>query len=195
MVFNLETNSSLVNYKLMSQTIIPRPIAWVVTQNRGVLNIAPFSYFIGLSSNPPTAILSVGHKSDGSPKDTLLNLRETKKCVVCFTELKDLDKMHLSSKSLDMSISEADEFNIPTQKILEDFPPIIEDTPCAYFCTYNQELDISKSTIPIILDIKSLFVNDRIIKDKENLAIEFEPIARVGKGYRLLGEEIIPPKI
>jgi len=196
MLFNLEKSSSSINYKLMSQTIIPRPIAWVVTENRnGVVNIAPFSYFIGLSSNPPTMLISVGHKSDGTPKDTLQNLRDTKSCVVCLTEAKDLEKMHLSSKALDNNISEADEFNIKTKKLLEDFPPIVEDTPCAYFCTYNQELDISRATIPIILNIKELFINDRIIKDRDKLEIEFNPIARVGRGYRLLGKELTPPNI
>jgi len=196
MLFNLENSNSSTNYKLMSQTVIPRPIAWVVTENRkGVINIAPFSYFTPLSSNPPTMLISVGHKSDGTPKDTLQNLRDTKRCVICLTETKDLDKMHLSSKALASNISEADEFNIKTKKLLEDFPPIVEDTPCAYFCTYNQELDISKATIPIILNIKELFIDDRVIKDRDKLEIEFNPIARVGKSYKNLGEELKAPNI
>jgi len=192
MLFNLKETKGSTNYKLMSQTIIPRPIAWVVTENRGVVNIAPFSYFTPLSSTPPTLLISVGHKSDGSPKDTLQNLRDTKNCVICLTEKKDLDKMHLSSKALDSNISEADEFNIKTKKLLEEFPPIIEDTPCAYFCTYNQELNISKSTIPIVLNIEKLFVDDRVIKNRDKLEIEFSPIARVGREYALLGEKIYP---
>ncbi len=40
-------------YQFMAQTIIPRPIAWVVTENNGVVNVTPFSYFMGLSSEPP----------------------------------------------------------------------------------------------------------------------------------------------
>jgi len=71
MIFNLEKDTKMnENYKLMAQTILPRPIAWVVTENNGVVNIAPFSYFIGLSSEPASVLISVGHKADGTPKDS-----------------------------------------------------------------------------------------------------------------------------
>jgi len=77
MLFDLDEDKKVnESYKLMAQTIIPRPIAWVVTEDEGVVNIAPFSYFIGLSSDPATVLISVGHKPDGSPKDTLANIRE-----------------------------------------------------------------------------------------------------------------------
>ena len=73
MIFDL-TKDKEVNetYKLMAQTIIPRPIAWVVTEDEGVVNIAPFSYFIGLSSDPAIcACFGIGHKADSTPKDTV----------------------------------------------------------------------------------------------------------------------------
>ena len=79
MIFDLKNNEVNEKYKLMAQTIIPRPIAWVVTQDEDITNIAPFSYFIGLSSDPASVLISVGHKSDGTPKDTLRNIRKTKK--------------------------------------------------------------------------------------------------------------------
>ncbi len=82
MLIKYTDNHAVETYKLMAQTIIPRPIAWIVTENDGVINVAPFSYFTGLSSNPPTMIFSVGHKSDGTPKDTLFNLRKNKKCTL-----------------------------------------------------------------------------------------------------------------
>ena len=97
MIFDTATNSTNENYKLMAQTIIPRPIAWVVSEDEGVVNIAPFSYFAPLSSSPATVILSVGHKSDGTPKDTLVNLRKTKRCTICMVSEAELEKMHYSS--------------------------------------------------------------------------------------------------
>ena len=64
MIFNLAKDTKMnENYKLMAQTILPRPIAWVVTEDNGVINIAPFSYFIGLSSEPASVLISVGHKA------------------------------------------------------------------------------------------------------------------------------------
>ena len=185
MLFNINsiTNSTKI-YKLMSQTIIPRPIAWIVTKNKDIINIAPFSYFTGLSSNPATCIVSIGHKSDNSPKDTLKNIRDTKKCTICMVDENFLEAMHNSSKELPSTISEAEFFDITTKDFFDDYPPIIDGVKVAYACSLNQEVDIGGKTIPIILNIEHIFVDDKIID--ENLNIDFKPIARVGKAYASL---------
>ena len=196
MIFDLDKSEVNEKYKLMSQTIIPRPIAWVVTEDDGVINIAPFSYFIGLSSSPATVLISVGHKSDGSEKDTLSNIRKTKKCTICMVDEKDLEMMHFSSKELDKNRSESDEFNIETKSLFKSFPPMIENVPCAYFCDFNQEIDLGGgSTIPLILNVRQIYVKDECIRDKERMSIAFKPVARIGRRYATLGEEITPPKI
>jgi flavin reductase (DIM6/NTAB) family NADH-FMN oxidoreductase RutF len=197
MIFDL-TKDKEVNetYKLMAQTIIPRPIAWVVTEDEGVVNIAPFSYFIGLSSNPASVLISVGHKPDGTPKDTLENIRKNKKCTICMVEEKELEKMHFSSKGLEKEVSEADLFNIETKTLVEEYPPMIKGVPSAYFCELNQEIDLGGgSTIPLVLNVKQIFVDDEVITDKERLTIAFKPVARIGKSYAFLGEDIEAPKI
>jgi len=196
MIFNLEKDTKMnENYKLMAQTILPRPIAWVVTKNNGVVNIAPFSYFIGLSSEPASVLISVGHKADGTPKDTLANIRNTKKCTICMVEEKDLEKMHFSSKGLNSDVSEAEVFDIETEEMLDGYPPMIKGVPSAYFCTLNQEIDLGGTTIPLVLNVKEIFVDDRIITDKEQLSISFKPVARIGKSYAFLGKEIDAPII
>jgi len=197
MLFDL-TKDKTVNesYKLMAQTIIPRPIAWVVTEDEGIVNIAPFSYFIGLSSDPASVLISVGHKADGTPKDTLANIRKHQKCTICMVEEKDLEKMHLSSKGLDKEVSEAEMFNIKTVSLRDGYPPMIEGVPSAYFCELNQEIDLGGgSTIPLVLNVKQIFVDDEVIIDKERLTIAFKPVARIGKSYAFLGEDITPPAI
>ncbi len=197
MIFDLSKDKEVnETYKLMAQTIIPRPIAWVVTEDEGVVNVAPFSYFIGLSSDPASVLISVGHKIDGTPKDTLANIRKYKKCTICMVQEKDLEQMHFSSKSLDREISEADMFNIETVDMINGYPPVIKDIPAAYFCEFNQEIDLGGgSTVPIVLNVKQIFVNDESITDKERLTISFKPVARIGKSYAFLGEEIDAPKI
>jgi flavin reductase (DIM6/NTAB) family NADH-FMN oxidoreductase RutF len=125
MLFDLSKDTKLnENYKLMAQTILPRPIAWVVTEDNGVVNIAPFSYFIGLSSEPASVLISVGHKADGTPKDTLANIRKNQKCTICMVEEKDLEKMHFSSKGLEKDESEAEQFDIETEVMVEGYPPM-----------------------------------------------------------------------
>ncbi|BCD61029.1 MULTISPECIES: flavin reductase family protein [unclassified Nitratiruptor] len=177
-------------YKIMSRSIIPRPIAWIVTEGK-TLNIAPFSYFMALSSNPATLIVSIGHKKDGSPKDTLKNILETKKCTICSVAPEHITKMHQSSEMLAEEESEAEKFNIATQKILDGFPPIIKGAPSAFFCHFYQKVDLKGSkTIPLILEIESYYVDDRYAN--ENFDIEFQTVARVGKEYRLCEKRIEP---
>lgn len=197
MIFDLSKDTKLnENYKLMAQTILPRPIAWIVTEDEGIINIAPFSYFIGLSSEPATVLISVGHKPDGTPKDTLANIRKNKKCTICMVAEENLEKMHFSSKGLDKDKSEAEEFDIPTKNLIDGYPPIIEGIPSAYFCTFNQEISLGDSlTIPIVLNVKEIFVDDRIITNKERLTISFKPVARIGKSYAFLGDEVDAPDI
>ncbi|MET0093908.1 MAG: flavin reductase, partial [Sedimenticola sp.] len=62
-------------YFTMTQALIPRPIAWVLSENAdGGHNLAPFSYFSAVSSEPPLVMLSIGRRPDGTPKDTAANI-------------------------------------------------------------------------------------------------------------------------
>ncbi|SMC08558.1 flavin reductase family protein [Nitratiruptor tergarcus] len=177
-------------YKIMSRSIIPRPIAWIVTEGK-TLNIAPFSYFMALSSNPPTLIVSIGHKKDGTQKDTLKNILQTKKCTICSVTPDQITQMHASSESLPEEVSEAEAFGIATKRIVEDFPPIITDSPSAFFCELNQVVDLSGSkTIPLIVEIKKYYIADNYFDPNYNF--ELDLVARVGREYRLCNKKIEP---
>lgn len=195
MLIDFKEKSAPERYHLMASSVIPRPIAWIATQSE-VLNIAPFSYFTPLSSQPATLMVSIGHKADGSPKDTLRNLRENKKCVICIVDEDHFEAMHFSSKSLDAAQSEAEVFDIPTQEVIEGFPPMPKGIKVAFFCEYLQEVDIKGSkTIPVIVEIKHLYLEDEIITDKEKIRLKFSSIARVGREYATFNESIIAPEI
>jgi len=195
MLIDFQEKSPSERYGLMASSVIPRPIAWIATQGE-VLNIAPFSYFTPLSSKPATLIVSIGHKADGSPKDTLRNLRESKKCVISIVDEDHFEAMHFSSKSLDADQSELEVFDIPTQDVIEGFPPMPEGIKIAFFCEYLQEVDLKGSkTIPVIVEIKHLYLNDEIISDKEKISLDFSGMARIGRGYAKLNESITVPEI
>jgi len=111
-------------------------------------------------------------------------------------EEKDLEKMHLSSKGLDKEVSEAEVFDIDTVSLVDGYPPMISTVPTAYFCELNQEIDLGGgSTVPLVLNVKQIFVDDDMIIDKERISISFKPVARIGKSYAFLGEEIEAPAI
>lgn len=194
MLIDFQEKTPVERYYLMANSVIPRPIAWILTEG-DVLNIAPFSYFTPLSSEPATLLVSIGHRADGTPKDTLRNIREHKKCVVCIVDETHFEKMHLSSKGLDASQSELDVFDIPTQQCVEGFPPMPEGIKVAFFCEYLQEVDLKGSkTIPLIVQIKHLYLDNQIISDEKQIGLEFSSIARVGRGYARLDEDIITPE-
>ena len=195
MLIDFQNKTPSQRYFLMASSIIPRPIAWILTEGE-VLNIAPFSYFAPLSSEPATLMVSIGHRADGTPKDTLRNLRKSKKCVVSIVNEDHFEAMHLSSKSLDPSQSELEIFDIPVEKCIEEFPPMPEGIKVAYFCEYLQEVDLKGSTtIPVILEIKHLYLDNEIITDKEKITIEFSSIARTSREYASLNKNIPTPKI
>lgn len=67
----------------MVQVIVPRPIAWVSTRSPdGIDNLAPFSYFTGVGSRPPTLLFCPANRRDGQPKDTMANIMATGEFVV-----------------------------------------------------------------------------------------------------------------
>jgi len=69
---------ALAAYKLGTSVVIPRPIAWTGTRSEaGVNNLAPFSYFMGVSTRPPSVAISVARQTDGRLKDSAENILAT----------------------------------------------------------------------------------------------------------------------
>jgi flavin reductase (DIM6/NTAB) family NADH-FMN oxidoreductase RutF len=100
-------------YKLLSGSIVPRPIAWVSTVNKaGIRNLAPFSFFTVASWNPPTLCFSIGpgaNENRSTLKDTLVNIMETGEFVVNIVSLPLANQMHESGAHFP---PEVDEFEV-----------------------------------------------------------------------------------
>lgn len=189
MLINYSDIDTTTRYKLMSQTITPRPIAWIVTEDEGIVNVAPFSYYTPLSSQPPVIVVSIGHKRDGTPKDTLANIQKTGKCTICTVSKEHLVKMHITGSELDKEVSEAEKFNIPTTPIAEGYPPMIEGADAALFCDFFQAIDLPGSrTIPVIVEIKSQFVKEGVTDRR--LSFILKNIGRVGHGYHHTDDDL-----
>ena len=193
MQLNIENLDSSDIYKIVSNTVTPRPIAWVSTLSKeNILNLAPFSYFTPLSSSPATFLISIGHKKDGSPKDTLKNLRESKKCSITIATTNQLRDMHNSANPLDYNSSEFEKFDIKTKTINPNYPDVPNNAKVVFFCQYLQEVELKGSkTIPVIVELKEIYIDDELFTDKENLRVDFtNQIARVGARYFSLGDEL-----
>ena len=80
-------------YRFLISAVIPRPIAFVSTVSAaGVANLAPFSYFNAVASEPPLVAIAISDRAD-DPKDTLRNVRETREFVVNVVSEPLLDAM------------------------------------------------------------------------------------------------------
>ncbi len=80
-------------YQLMTALVIPRPIGWISTLSAaGVRNIAPYSYFNLMGSDP----FYVAFASTGV-KDSLTNLREVPEFVANIVTMDLLEKMNFTS--------------------------------------------------------------------------------------------------
>jgi flavin reductase (DIM6/NTAB) family NADH-FMN oxidoreductase RutF len=85
-------------YQLMIDLVAPRPIAWVSTLAAdGKPNLAPFSYYQGVCSRPPTIVLGIAWRSDGTPKDTLVNVLATGEFTVNHVRREHAEAMNLTS--------------------------------------------------------------------------------------------------
>ena len=73
--FDLTALPSAARYKLVTGIVVPRPIAWVSTLDAaGHVNLAPYSFFNIMGSDPPVVAFAPGDRAPGIPKDTARNI-------------------------------------------------------------------------------------------------------------------------
>ena len=113
MVIDLSALKPAQVYFHMVQTLIPRPIAWVLSETeQDKYNLAPFSYFNAVCSDPPLIMLSVGKKPDGRLKDTHVNIEQHKDFIIHIAHRDMLQDLNASSATLDASISELEQLGV-----------------------------------------------------------------------------------
>ena len=89
-------------YKLMIGCVVPRPIAWVSSVDAsGVPNLAPFSYFMAITHDPPTIAFSASPRAEAGggrgKKDTLRNVEATREFVVNMVDDALAEQMNVTS--------------------------------------------------------------------------------------------------
>ena len=76
-------HSTADSYKLLTNIVVPRPIACITSQSQnGTINLAPFSFFNAVGSKPLYVVVSVGQNEAGEPKDTARNIQASGEFVV-----------------------------------------------------------------------------------------------------------------
>jgi len=153
-------------YKLMTSTIVPRPIAWISTVSKdGIYNLAPFSYFAGVSSSPPLLMVSIGSKETGDKKDTWKNIEETGEFVVNIVTKELLDKMNISSIAFDAEIDEFEKAGLTPEKSTVVKVPRVKESPINIECKKFEIINIGKMGI-VFGEIVNFHIKDELINEK-----------------------------
>lgn len=197
MNIDLSSLSSSNIYHLMTQTIIPRPIAWVLSENTNKsMNLAPFSYFNAVCSDPPLCMLSMGKKPNGAFKDTATNLVEGAYCVIHIAHVEQAETVTATASTLAYGESEVKHNNI-TLIEQQDWPlKRIADCPIAYLCKVHSTSEIGNSPQQLVfVQAISLYLNDTVVNEKDGRmyinALSVNPLARLGANqYASLGDLI-----
>jgi len=189
MQLNFSDLSANHRYHLMTQTIIPRPIAWVLTDSGDEnYNLAPFSYFTAVSSKPALLMISVGKKPNGDNKDTLTNVLQNKKMVIHIAAEHQAEIVTQTAATLAHGESELANAGLTTSAF-DGFPlPRLTQCDIAYGCELYEikELGDVPQTL-IFVEIKQLYINDTVVsqdaKERLNIAADkVKPLARLGGG-------------
>jgi len=189
MQLNFSEFSANQRYHLMTQTIIPRPIAWVLTDSGDEnYNLAPFSYFTAVSSKPALLMISVGKKPNGDSKDTLTNILKNKKMVIHIASDEQAQLVTQTAATLAHGESELAEAGLTTSAFDDFSLPRLDQCDIAYGCELYEikELGDVPQTL-IFVEIKQLYVNDSVVskdaKERLNIAADkIKPLARLGGG-------------
>lgn len=132
--FDFETLPADESYRLMASSIVPRPIAWVVSQSgTGVINAAPYSFFNMMGSEPPVLVIGFLPGRTGH-KDTAANIAATGEFVVNLVPERLKDAMNATCVDAPPDIDELAHAGIETEPSEKVAPPRIKDSPVAFEC-------------------------------------------------------------
>ncbi|GAB1364218.1 flavin reductase family protein [Rhodobacter sp.] len=168
-------------YRLLTNFVGPRPIALVSTANEdGSPNAAPMSFFNVFSHEPPILIIGVQPRPDGTPKDTVANLRRTGEFIVHMVDMPIAEAMLVTGRDYPPGTDEVAMAGLTTAPARQVGAPRIAEAPCAMECRVEQIIDYPRRAI-ILGRVVQMFVQDRCL-DANGRYVDpatYQPIARL----------------
>ncbi len=177
-------------YKLLTGSIVPRPIGWVSSLDpEGQPNLAPFSFFNAVCSSPPTLLFCPTIRgTDTAQKDTLNNVRRTGEFVINIVTEELAAAMNETSAELPAEVNEFAVARLLTEPSVMVRPPRVAASPIHFECKLSHLIDIS--TEPgggsvVIGEIVHIHVRDDLLIGDDKIDIEkLKPIGRLaGPNY------------
>jgi flavin reductase (DIM6/NTAB) family NADH-FMN oxidoreductase RutF len=186
-------------YRWLVSLIVPRPIAFVSTRAPdGTLNLAPFSFFMGVSSDPPVLALAISQR-EGEPKDTARNILESREFVVNAAGEAQAEAINRTAGDWDADIDEFALAGLTPAPARCVAPPRVLESAFALECRLHQAIPVgeeTRQTLLILGDIVWMHVRDEVLEDPREEpdaayadAERLRPLARLGRNlYTGLGK-------
>ncbi|EZX21698.1 hypothetical protein V070_01628 [Staphylococcus aureus C0673] len=187
-----EVLSQKENYKLLIGSIIPRPIALVTTESDdNVLNIAPFSFFNVVSSDPPILSIAV-QRVNGEMKDTARNIIQNKEAVVHIVDTDNVRDANQTAAMLSHEESELERTNFETVDSVEVSVKGLKQSKGRFEAVLYDDIVIEKDGQPIsdllLLEVKYYHFDERIYDDGYINKEELNAVSRLaGNDYAEIG--------
>lgn len=196
--FTSDKLSKKQQYKFLSGSIIPRPIAWIttLTADGKTVNLAPFSFFSGVSNELPLLSIAI-LRQNGEMKDSARNLLATKEAVIHIVDESLIHVMNQTSRSLAPDQSEVELTNLTLEPSLSVQVPGISEAKIRFETTLHQYVPIKNQKDQVVTDLFILAVSDfhfsESVFDQKNdyiLTEKLLPVARLaGNKYATLADE------
>ena len=182
MLFDLAALDAQNAYKLLVSTVVPRPIAWVTTQDLdGSVNAAPFSFFNAVSGNPPVVAIGIGGRAPGDVKDTGGNIRRTGQFVVNMVSDALAEKMNVTAIDFDKSVSELAEAGLTTAPSAKVRPPRIAEAPVAFECERLVIVEVGVDRAVVLGKVVAIQIRDEYVLDPARCYVDTPKLDLVGR--------------
>ena len=182
MLFDFAKINEKDYYKLLVSTVVPRPIAWIVSQDAaGVLNAAPFSFFNAFAGDPPIVGIGVGSHKNGQPKDTRANVKATREFVVNLVSEEVAEAMNVTAIEFPSGINELLEAGLTTAPSVHVKPPRIAESPVAMECELVQIVELGQDTGLVLGRVLAMHVRDDAVLDAGKSYIDTPKLKLIGR--------------
>lgn len=183
------------NYKLLIGSILPRPIAFVSTIGEYGTNVAPFSFFTCVSTNPPM-IGFTSMPGPFGPKDTLKNIQETGEFVVNIVSKSIIEQVNITATESPLGISEFDLAGLHEESSLLVKPPRVAESKINLECKLHKMIELGNGPDHFIIGEIVLFhIDDDILMDRYRIQWEgLEPIGRMAGNLYNVCDNVISIK-
>lgn len=183
MRFDLDQVESGIAYKLLAATVMPRPIAWVVTKGDAGLNAAPYSFFNVMGSAPPTVAIGLLADPERGFKDTAQNILDTGEFVINLVPERLVKAMNTTAVNAPRGIDELGLAELSTLSSEHIAPPRIAGSPVAFECRSLSNVVTGPQQTVVIGRVLAVHIDDTYILDAENAYIDTPKLDLVARSY------------